>query len=62
MVLLFNPRTQMWSEHFKWMPNGTILRGLTPTGRATIERLKINQDRVVDARTRWVFAGLHPPT
>lgn len=36
-------------------------RGLTPTGRATIERLKINQDRVVDARVLWVFLGVHPP-
>lgn len=61
VVLLFNPRTQVWSEHFEWMPDGTRLNGLTPIGRATIERLKINQDRVVDARVLWVFSGVHPP-
>jgi hypothetical protein len=61
VVQLFNPRTQIWAEHFEWTPDGTRLNGLTPTGRATIERLKINQDRVVDARVLWVFAGVHPP-
>jgi hypothetical protein len=61
VVLLFNPRTQVWAEHFEWMPDGTRLNGLTPIGRATIERLKINQDRVVDARVLWVSAGVHPP-
>lgn len=61
VVLLFNPRTQIWSEHFEWTADGTRLKGRTPTGRATIERLKINQDRVVDARVLWVFAGVHPP-
>jgi len=60
-VSLFNPRTQIWTEHFEWMADGTRLNGLSPTGRATIERLKINQDRVVDARVLWVFAGVHPP-
>jgi hypothetical protein len=60
-VQLFNPRTDVWNDHFEWMPDGIILKGRTSVGRATIERLKINQQRVVDARTLWVFAGLHPP-
>jgi hypothetical protein len=61
VALLFNPRSQIWSAHFEWTPDGTRLKELTPTGRVTIERLKINQDRVVDARVLWVFAGVHPP-
>lgn len=60
-VSIFDPRKQIWSEHFAWMPDGTVLYGLTPVGRATIDRLKINQERVVSARALWVFAGLHPP-
>jgi hypothetical protein len=28
-VPLFNPRTQDWSEHFEWVLNGLVLRGLT---------------------------------
>jgi hypothetical protein len=58
---LFNPRIQNWSEHFAWDTSGTILIALTSTGRATIERLKINREIVVQARLRWVKAGWHPP-
>ena len=60
-VLIFNPRIQRWSGHFAWEITGTILLGLTSTGRATRERLKINRDVVVKARERWVKAGWHPP-
>jgi hypothetical protein len=60
-VPLFNPRTQRWSEHFEWIQNGQSLRGLTPTGRATIGRLRMNQPRIVEARSIWILAGIHPP-
>ena len=60
-VWLFNPRTQLWNEHFIWSVTTTRLVGLSAIGRATIERLKINQDRVLHARQRWVEAGYHPP-
>jgi hypothetical protein len=61
IVPLFNPRTQIWSEHFEWIHSGTTLRGLTPVGRATIVRLRMNIARVVNARKVWVRAGEHPP-
>ena len=61
-VPLFNPRTQSWSEHFEWIQNGQIIRGLTPTGRATVARLRMNQPRIVEARSIWILAGVHPPT
>jgi MinD superfamily P-loop ATPase len=61
IVTLYNPRNQIWNDHFVWMSNGYILEGITSIGRATIERLKINQERVLDARLLWVFCGLHPP-
>jgi hypothetical protein len=61
IVRLFNPRTQIWQEHFEWIEDGIMLRGLTEVGRATIERLKINLPRIVDARRVWVEAGKHPP-
>jgi hypothetical protein len=60
-VSLFNPRTQVWTEHFEWIENGTMLRGLTPVGRATIARLQMNIARMVNARRVWVRAGEHPP-
>lgn len=62
VVPLFNPRLQIWDEHFRWSEDGTLLIGLTSIGRATIARLKINREVVVNARQRWVKAGWHPPT
>ena len=32
---LFNPRTQLWSEHFRWSEDGLRIIGLTPIGRRT---------------------------
>lgn len=60
-VSLFNPRTQVWAEHFEWIENGTMLRGLTAVKRATIVRLQMNIARMVNARRVWVRAGEHPP-
>jgi hypothetical protein len=61
MVSLFNPRTQQWSVHFAWVGNGDTIAGKTPVGRATVERLKMNIDRLVRARRNWITAGTHPP-
>lgn len=61
-VAFFNPRTQIWADHFKWSAEGTHLVGLTPFGRATVEGLKMNNAYAVEARRYWVEAGWHPPT
>lgn len=61
-VALFNPRMQSWREHFRWIDDARRVQGLTPTGRATVERLRMNQIRVVVARALWVKARCHPPT
>ena len=60
-VSLFNPRIQMWIDHFEWNENGTKIVGLSPIGRATVERLQMNREIVINARHRWVQAGWHPP-
>jgi len=60
-VPLFNPRIQFWAEHFAWSADGTHVLGLTPTGRATLIRLKMNREDIVAARRLWVEAGWHPP-
>lgn len=60
-VPLFHPRTQRWAEHFAWTDDGTLLVGRTPAGRATVERLRMNRQRIVEARRLWVGAGWHPP-
>lgn len=60
-VPLFNPRTQRWSEHFRWSDDGAHIIGLTPTGRATVLALRLNNEFIVPARRHWIQAGWHPP-
>jgi hypothetical protein len=48
IVQLFHPRTQQWAAHFRWA--GAVLVGLTPTGRATIRCLRINDPINVNLR------------
>lgn len=61
VVPLFNPRIQLWSEHFAWSAGGVEIVGLTPTGRATAFALHLNRPMLVRARRRWVALGVHPP-
>ena len=61
MALLFHPRQQRWADHFSWSPEGDHIIGLTPTGRATIATLKLNREKLVQARKLWVSVGWHPP-
>ena len=62
LVFLFNPRTQIWTEHFAWSDDGTEIIGQTAVGRATVEALRLNNEYVVPSRRIWVAAGWHPPT
>ena len=58
---LYHPVRQRWTEHFEWSEDDTRIVGKTPTGRATVLALKMNNLTVVFARRRWVSAGWHPP-
>ena len=60
-VPFFNPRRQQWHEHFSWSTDGTEIIGQTPTGRATIASLKLNDALIVAARSLWTDTGFHPP-
>ena len=40
IVVLFNPRRDAWFDHFLYQD--TFVMGLTPTGRATISLLEMN--------------------
>ncbi len=60
-VSLFNPRQQTWTEHFAWTEEGTLIAGLTTTGRATINALRLNNEYVVESRKIWVAENWHPP-
>ena len=55
---LFNPRHQRWEDHFAW--NHAVLVGLTPTGRATILVLAINDPLYVAVREALLNEGTFP--
>lgn len=48
IVPLFNPRTQVWSRHFK--TSGGEIIGRTACGRATVNLLKFNLPARVEVR------------
>lgn len=65
-VALFNPRQQQWSDHFIWSADALQIIGKTPTGRATCNRLDLNDERreepfIQNARQQWIAGGFHPP-
>ena len=62
LVALFHPVKQVWAEHFVWQAEGSLLQGLSASGRATVRALKLNRPLLVQARKRWVRVGWHPPT
>lgn len=61
IVPLFNPRTQVWPEHFQWSRDGTKVIGKTAIGRATVAALQLNNGTSVTVRRNWVSVGWHPP-
>jgi HNH endonuclease len=58
---LFNPRFQVWPEHFVWSTDGLLILGLTAIGRATIATLALNRERVINIREADKAIGRHPP-
>ena len=58
---LFHPRKDNWQDHFQWNIDQTKIIGLSPIGRATIERLGMNRAGITNLRTLLIPFGLHPP-
>ena len=58
VVPLFNPRRQVWAEHFAW--RGAELDGLTSCGRFTVHVLAINIDYRVALRRALMYEGVFP--
>jgi hypothetical protein len=56
MIPLFNPRTQVWEEHFEWNAEELRFRGRTAVGRVTVERLRLNRAGVI--RFHQLLPGL----
>ena len=63
---LFNPRLDAWHEHFIWEAGGLKIKGMTAKGRATCDRLDLNDENhnngaIAKARRLWIKGGWHPP-
>ncbi len=56
---LFNPRLQRWDQHFVWKE--CRIEGKTPTGRATVEALKMNRVLALAIRAEERLRDRHPP-
>ncbi len=64
---LFNPRLHQWNDHFVWQNGGLVIRGKTAIGRATCDRLDLNDQEhsegaIVKARRLWIQGGWHSPS
>jgi hypothetical protein len=57
---LFNPRLDVWAQHFSFVRETSEIVGKTPTGRATVQRLALNRSHVIRARRRWLMSGWLP--
>jgi 5-methylcytosine-specific restriction endonuclease McrA len=55
VVALFNPRQDIWSDHFSL--EGPTILARTPTGRATVRLLSMNEPSRVEMRWRLQEAG-----
>ncbi len=61
ITALFHPRQQIWRNHFKWSADFSLIVGMTPTGRVTVETLKLNREGLVNLRKILYAMGEHPP-
>jgi hypothetical protein len=61
IVKLYNPRTQRWSDHFRWNEIGDQIIGFSACGRVTVNALQLNNILAVTVRRAWISAGWHPP-
>jgi hypothetical protein len=59
IVPLFNPRTDRWSQHLRWV--GHRLAGRTPIGRGLIAAFDLNHERRLRIRQAEEAFDLFPP-
>jgi hypothetical protein len=57
-VPLFNPRRDVWAEHFGWDEVRVV--GRTAAGRATVEALALNRPLILAIRREEIALGRHP--
>jgi hypothetical protein len=60
-VDLFNPRKDLWKNHFEWTADFLQITSKTEKGKITIEALKLNRPGLINIRRLMVLGGIHPP-
>ncbi len=61
-IPLFNPRSNIWSEHFIWSKDTLSIIALTAIGTATVTILDFNRTRIINIRAADRKIGRHPPS
>jgi hypothetical protein len=61
-IPLFNPRKDIWHEHFSWNDDTTKIIGISIIGRCTVKALKLNREKLIEYRNCIIPFGTHPPT
>lgn len=46
---LYHPRRDNWEEHFAWSFDGLHIVGISPTGRTSVHRLRLNRPEIPQA-------------
>lgn len=60
-ILLFHPRQDQWVDHFVWNEDCSLIIGVTPTGRVTVNELQLNKSGLINLRRILYEVGEHPP-
>jgi hypothetical protein len=60
-IPLFNPRTDIWNEHFAWNEDTTKIIGISMIGRCTVKELTLNRAKLIEYRECIIPFGTHPP-
>jgi hypothetical protein len=61
LIPLYHPRLDNWEAHFCWSDDYSILTGITPKGRATVDKLKLNRSSLINLRLVLAAISKHPP-
>jgi hypothetical protein len=54
----YNPRVHVWREHFRL--DGALIKPLTPQARVTVKIFRLNDERRVEERERFIALELYP--
>lgn len=58
LTTLYNPRTQLWDEHFLLEFDTATIVGLSPAGRVSVEILQMNHPEQIAVRRYLLEVGL----